>query len=139
MPDTEEVLIEDVLSSAMRGSEPDGKDARQSRAVATTWRGGKAACMRTLRLSLITAAILALALGLDGPAAGQSEAPLDPMAANHWAGTWTYIEDSSTSVGESTGPTYNTSRGEVTADDPRMVGTMTEVWNTLAMASGESG
>ena len=94
--------------------------------------------MRTLRLSLITAAILALALGLDGPAAGQSEEPLDPMAANHWAGTWTYIEDSSTSVEDSTGATSNTSRGEVTADDPRMLGTMSEVWNTLAMPSGES-
>jgi hypothetical protein len=91
---------------------------------------------RRLRLSLVAATVLMLP-GVS-PAAGQSEAPvesqapIDPMAASFW--TATYSHAGGGPGAGTTGPIYFeelgvTGSGEVAADDPRISGTIREIWN----------
>ena len=98
--------------------------------------------MRTVRRALIAAAIVALPLALGSTAVGQSEAPLDPMGADFWTGTWTEtggapgVDTSHADYTESLG---RIARGEATADDPRMVGTWTLVTNVHFAAQPRAG
>ena len=91
--------------------------------------------MRMVRLSPMAATFVALALGLGSTALGRSEVPADPMGASFWTGTGTFIEGSFTPpVEETEGPVYAEVLGigrriDVAADDPRIVGTMTQVQN----------
>ena len=100
--------------------------------------------MPSMRLAKTAAALMVLAAGFGSPLLAQSEQPLDPMGANYWTGTWTYIEDSFTppgsetlseGVGESLG---SKTSGEVAADDPRIAGTRRGVFSSRAATSVES-
>ena len=88
---------------------------------------------------LIAAAIVALPLGIGSTAVGQSEAPLDPMGANYWTGTWTYAEGgtptSETPMAGYTEILGSEILGEVEADDPRISGTMRYVQTVHSAAS----
>jgi hypothetical protein len=99
---------------------------------------------RTVRLALVGAILAASAVGHGAPALGQSEAPVDPMGANLWTGTWTFIEGSFIGGEDLSGPSYNRTLGRVvsghlTADDPRIAGTMTQVENANWSASQDPG
>ena len=76
------------------------------------------------RPSLVVTAVLALLVGVTPAVLGQSEEPLDPMGANYWTGTWTYVEDSAISGDETTSAGITETRGSepgvVAADDPRI-------------------
>ena len=83
--------------------------------------------------------------GLPGvsPAAGQSEAPLesqaplDPLAANYWTGTYTGTGAELGVTGSHDGYFEEMGgivRGEVVADDPRIAGLLTQVFNTHSTA-----
>jgi hypothetical protein len=89
---------------------------------------------RSWKAALFGVSLMAATVGYGPAALGQSEAPLDPMRANLWTGTWTFIEGSYIGGEEFSGPGYNGTlgrvvSGDVTADDPRMAGTMTQVEN----------
>jgi hypothetical protein len=98
--------------------------------------------MRMFRLPAIEAAIVALALSLGSSAVGQSDAPPGPMSATFWTGRWTFtggepgIETSRPGYTEVLGAIV---RGDVAADDPRMVGTWTQVYNFHSAAGEGSG
>jgi hypothetical protein len=75
-----------------------------------------------------------VAAGFGSAVSAQSEGPLDPMGANYWTGTLTHIKDTY-SVGSQTSSEGvqeilgSSTRWEVAADDPRIAGTMTQLWN----------
>ena len=91
---------------------------------------------RTLWLSLMAATVLILP-GVS-PAAGQSEAPvesqapLDPMRASFWTGsfTWTGGEPGEVAADPGFLELGVTASGDVVADDPRIAGTMRLLWNS---------
>lgn len=94
--------------------------------------------MRPFRLPLVQAAILALAFSLGARVAGQSEAPAEPAGAAFWIGTWSYTggeEGVGTAQPGYTELLGGIVRGAVAADDPRMVGTWTQV-NNVHLAPG---
>src|SRR5262245_9159462 len=96
--------------------------------------------MRTLRLSLISAAIVALPLGWGPSALSQSEAPLDPMGASAWTGTWTSIGGQDGETSEDGGYTEilnSSGTATVTSSDPRIAGTWTAVQNVRITSSRE--
>jgi hypothetical protein len=89
---------------------------------------------------MLSVTALVAALALSTPAVvGQSEGTGDPMGADRWTGTWTHIDgtfvDGTFVEGaETSGAGYRQylgarTSGDVTADDPRVTGTMTQVQN----------
>ena len=52
--------------------------------------------MPSKRLVATAGVLIVLAAGFGSAVSAQSEEPLDPMGANYWTGTWTYIEGSFT-------------------------------------------
>ena len=95
----------------------------------------------TLATFLIAALLAALPVGLGVSVSGQSEAPLDPMGASRWTGTWTYT--SSSGGVETQGDGYLdfqwTRHGVVAATDPRIAGDWTQnhLLRTYRDASGD--
>jgi hypothetical protein len=73
------------------------------------------------------------------PAADQSQPAVDPMAASYWTGTWDPIGEVGVTASrdgyvEEMG---GSNRGEVAADDPRIAGRMTRVYNAYSTVGPE--
>jgi len=86
------------------------------------------------------AAIVALPRAQAATAAGQSADPSDAMGATFWSGTWT--ETGYEPGSESPGPGYTdlvdpVSRGTISADDPRIAGTWTQISHVYFSDSGD--
>jgi hypothetical protein len=96
--------------------------------------------MHLSRISLIAAISLILSVCLGPGAIGQSAAPVDPMGASYWTGTYTFID--SDSIEWQPGPGYSealgvTERASVEATDPRISGAWVQVRNLRSYASRE--
>ena len=96
----------------------------------------------TRKLSLVAAIVAALATWSGASVVAQSEAPLDPMGASYWTGTWKETGGDPGVDTERAGYTESLgriARGEATTDDSRMVGTWTLVTNLHFADSREPG
>ena len=84
--------------------------------------------MPSTRLAATAAALVVLATGFGSAALGQSEAPLDPMGASFWTGTWTgtSMDEPVESSGDGYTDTLVTVYGVVEASDPRIEGDWTQ-------------
>jgi hypothetical protein len=78
--------------------------------------------------------LIMIAAGFGSSVSAQAGAALDPVGETFWTGAWPSIESCSRGGGARTEATS----GTVAADDPRIAGTMTDLWNTAAAASVES-